>query len=379
MQLSPRARQLFAVAIVASITASASAGENAVEDARRLYLAGRQAFAAGRLDLAAESFEAAFRLERRPALLWNLGQTYRRQFLLQQKPQLLRQAVDAYRRYLIESPTGDNREEAERLLAELTPLVLRLEATSADVSTPPPPSPAKTELMIVAEAEHASVSLDDEPPAPAPILFAVKEGHHRARVDAPGYFPTEMSLTAVAGRLVTAEARLTPRPSRVDVRAATGTQLYIDREAMGPLPHAPFELPAGEHALAMVKRGRKPWSTSLALGRGESVQVWGTLTPTRQRRVAPWIAGAAGLAAALSIAFGIVWQEKDGAANTLHQMLNSGQLLPAQYMTYLNDRDSRDQFRTATIVSLCLTGALGLTAGALYYFDTPNPPEGAHR
>ena len=60
--------------------ATAAAGERSADDVRRLYLAGRQAFEEGRLEVAEASFEGAYRIEPRPAFLWNLGQTYRRQF-----------------------------------------------------------------------------------------------------------------------------------------------------------------------------------------------------------------------------------------------------------------------------------------------------------
>src|SRR5262245_32302805 len=76
---------------------------DATADARRLYSAGRQAYEAGRFDEAATAFEDAYRLQPRPALLWNLAQSYRHQYESRHSLEALRKAVDHYRRYLAEA------------------------------------------------------------------------------------------------------------------------------------------------------------------------------------------------------------------------------------------------------------------------------------
>jgi hypothetical protein len=361
-------------------SAATAAEPNAVEDARRLYLAGRQAYEAGRLDVAAASFEAAYRLDPRPALMWNLGQAYRRQFLLQQRVELLRRAVDSYRRYLLDSPTGENRDEADRLLAELSPLLFRLQPDSLGAtSTPPSTNKAKTELMVVAEAAKASIRLDDNPAGPAPLLAEVRPGDHRAHVEAPGYFPTEMHVVAVADRLVTAEARLLPRPGRIELHGPAGARLFVDQQARGRLPQAAFELPAGEHALALVARGRAPWVAPLAVARGATLELSATLVPSAQRRAARWVAVSAGVAAALAVAFGGTWLEAQVAASRLNDKRVSSQLTSDELAAYDSDKTRRDQFRIATAAAISLTGALALVAAGLYYLDNPTLPEPGRR
>jgi hypothetical protein len=127
--------RIVITACLVAVTAASADEPNA--EARHLFLSARQAYEAGNLDLAAETFAAAYRLEPRPGLLWNLGQTYRRQYLQRHGVESLRQAVDCYRRYLADSPNGENREAATRLLAELS-AQLPPESTSA-ASSPEEP------------------------------------------------------------------------------------------------------------------------------------------------------------------------------------------------------------------------------------------------
>jgi hypothetical protein len=354
------------------VSAAASAQAQPVEDARRLYLAGRQAYEAGRLDVAAASFEAAYAREPRPALLWNLGQTYRRLFIVHQDLQQLRRAVDAYRGYLLGSPTGENRDEATQLLADLTPLLLRLDPGSVgNAPAPPAATPPKTELMIVADAAGATVELDGRAATPAPLLAEVNEGEHRARVSGPGYAPVELKVQAFAGRLVTSEARLSPLPAQLDVRGPRGAQLSIDRQATGRLPHAPLPLPEGTHVVTVLADGRTPWTSSLTLARDQHVALQARLRPTSQRRAVPWLLGLAGAAAALSIPFGAVWGQAEADADRLETTRLNSTISQAQRARYAGDLSRLEQFRTATIVTLSLTVALGSTTAALFWLDHP--------
>jgi hypothetical protein len=360
------------LAATALATPLHAAEPGAVEDARRLYVAGRQAFDEGRLDVAATSFAAAYRLQPRPGLLWNLGETYRRQFLLEQSLEALRRAVDAYRRYLTSGAHLENRNEAERLLAELTPILLRLQPPSS-LESNSPPAPVKTELLIVADAEHATVAIDGQPPAPAPLLTEVAPGHHHALVASAGYFPLEMSVMAVSGRLVTAEARLSPRPGTLQVEGPRGARLYIDQSARGMLPLPSLELPAGTHGVALIERGRQPWTAQIDLARGGHTALAAVLTPTRQRRAAKWLAiSGAGTAVAAAVLGGL-WGQADASASALNRQLQltDGQLSSDQYGDYLRTRDRRDELRIASGVLIGVTAAIELTAGALYLFDVP--------
>jgi hypothetical protein len=344
--------------------------DEAREDARRLFLAGRQAYEEGRLTVAASSFERAYELEPLPALLWNLGQTYRRQYVIDQDPDKLRRAVDHYRRYLKEAPGGTNRDEATVLLSELTPILARVapEALGAAPQAPPPP-PARTEVMVVTEAAHAQVSLDGAPPAPAPLLAEVKRGDHHARVEAPGYFADELTVTAVEGRLVVGEARLRAEPAHLRLVGDRGASLSIDGKPVGRLPLATLDLPAGRHQLAVTDGGHEPWAQELTLERGQHTALTAALRVTPQRQAARWLLLASGVAAAATVAAGAVWGQAEAAAGDLYDQQQHGQITTSQLADYNSDRSRRDDWRTGTYVALSLTAALAAITTALYLYE----------
>ena len=362
-----------AVAILVLFLAAAAArAEEPVtrDDARRLFLAGRQAFEDGRLDLAAISFEAAYRAQPLPALLWNLGQTYQRRFIVDQSIADLRRAVDSYRTYLQQSPSGPNRNEATRLLTELTPMLVRLEPKGIGETPPAPPPPSqKTELLVLTEAEHATVRVDDGAEAAAPALVEVKPGEHRARVEAPGYQATELKLTAVDGRLVTAEARLTARPAVLSVAGAPAGSVAVDGRGLGKLPLVGLELPAGSHFVSVTGWGKEPYFERVTLERGGHVAVEASLRPTRQRRAARWVAMAAGGAALVALGAGAVWGQAESAALDLYAQHNVGSLTMQQWSEYQDDRSRRDAWRIGTGICIGIAGSLAVTAAGLYIFD----------
>jgi tetratricopeptide (TPR) repeat protein len=363
----------LAAVLVLLLAGGAARAEEPVtpDDAQRLFLAGRQAFENGRLDLAALSFEAAYRAQPLPALLWNLGQTYQRRFIVEQSIADLRRAVNAYRTYLQQSPNGPNRNEATRLLTELTPMLVRLEPKGIGESPAAPPAPSqKTELLVLTEAEHATVRVDDGAEAAAPALVEVKPGEHRARVEAPGYQAAELKLTAVDGRLVTAEARLTARPALLSVGGPPAGSVAVDGRGLGKLPLVGVELPAGAHLVSVTGWGKEPFSERVTLPRGGHVSVEASLRPTRQRRASRWVAIAAGLAGAMTVAAGAVWGQAESSALDLLARQRIA-LTGDQAAQYEEDRSRRDAWRIGTGICIGITGALAVTAVGLLVFDSP--------
>jgi tetratricopeptide (TPR) repeat protein len=129
--------------------AQPSADTEADVEARALFSAGVVAYDAGRYEAALESFEHAYELSDRPALLYNMGQCYDR---------LRRdhEALDAFQRYLEAVPESDNHAQVEvriralqqaieqRQTANVTPEVV---AQAAEPALP-------TADMGVSEAAH---------------------------------------------------------------------------------------------------------------------------------------------------------------------------------------------------------------------------------
>ena len=270
-----------------------------------------------------------------------------------------------------------NRDEATRLLTELTPILARVAPEALGVSstpTTPLPPAQKTELMVVTEAHGAQVSLDGAPPAPAPLLAEVKPGDHHATVDAPGYFQGEVTVTAVDGRLVVGEARLEARPARVEIAGERGAGVFVDGRLVGRLPLAPVELPAGHHALAVAARGRNLWSEELTLERGGQAALRPKLEATTQRKAARAMIIVTGLAAVVTVAAGVVWGQAEGSASGIYDQQQRSMITPGQLTEYDSDRARRDSWRTGTFVALGFTGALALTTAGLFVFDVPRLP-----
>jgi hypothetical protein len=364
-----------ALALIALVAGGAFADEASNrEDARKLFLAGRQAYQDGRLDVAESSFDAAYNLEPLPALLFNLAQTYRKQFLISADPGKLKRAVESYRKYLSDAPTGPNRELATQALADLTPILAR--SAPEPSATNAPAAPVKTELMVVTEAERGTVALDGKPAAPAPLLAAVEPGAHRALVEAPGYFPDEIKLTAVEGRLIVGEARLKAKPGRIEVAGKSGAHAFLDGRALGPLPLAAVEVPAGPHLIGLAQNGREPVAREVVVERDRTTRFSPSMHDTAQRRAVRWMGLATGLAAAFTIAAAGVWGAADSSASSLLAQDRTSGLTVDQVGEYNSDRARRDDWRLVTSISIGVTGALALVTGGLYLFDRRAPSTG---
>ena len=100
---------LWIVAGAASPAAAQEAAPDADAEARALFESGREAFDAGRLEVALEKFRRAYELSARPALLYNIAMSHDR---LRDD----RAAIEWFERYLAESPDAPNRESVERRL-----------------------------------------------------------------------------------------------------------------------------------------------------------------------------------------------------------------------------------------------------------------------
>jgi len=98
--------------------------------ARELFRAGEAAFDEGRFDDALDSFERAYGLSRRPALLFNIG-------VAAQMARKRERALEAYRQYLRLLPDANNRAVVETRIADLEELLARPDSASPAPSAPP--------------------------------------------------------------------------------------------------------------------------------------------------------------------------------------------------------------------------------------------------
>jgi hypothetical protein len=129
---------------------SAMSQKEADKRARELFEKGRVAFADGQYRDAWEHFRDAYKLSKRPALLYNVGQSADRM-------RMDREALEAFRLYLKKLPEAENRKEVEsrvrwleeRLANEGAPAAGRPET----LDDSPEPAPANDGIDAYANAE----------------------------------------------------------------------------------------------------------------------------------------------------------------------------------------------------------------------------------
>src|SRR6478735_8235862 len=150
-------------------------------NAKRFYLAGQQAYEAGRYEVAIKAFESANAIAPADLLLFDLAQAYRKKHIVLGDRAALEKSIELYRRFLASPATGRERIKAAEALNEALLLAAR-EGAAAPPGPGASPAAAKTEIMIVTEAVNARVALDDRAASPMPLLETVSPGEHRAHI-----------------------------------------------------------------------------------------------------------------------------------------------------------------------------------------------------
>ncbi len=339
------------------------------EEARKFFEAGRQAYDAGQFTLAISLFEEAARSQPRPSVIFALGQAYRRQYLVDADAAKLGRAVEYYRKYLADAPTGDRRDEAARHIGDLEIMQARLRAEQAAPAGAP--RRERTQLVVYSSTPGARAAVNGGEPEKIPLAVEVEPGTHKVLVEADGYFSREVDGVAVEGRLVPIEVPLREKPARLTVKAPAGAELEIDGQRIGQMPLAgPLELRAGAHFVALSRRGNRPFSREVSLGRGESATLATDLEPTAQRRAAWWVWGGAGVLAVAGLASTIVAWSAAADAEELEDLRDMGQTLAPDQLARHNQAVGRfDDFSTASYLLYGGAAALGVTGVILYFLD----------
>jgi tetratricopeptide (TPR) repeat protein len=147
-----RAGILILALVVCAPTVHASPGD-AMQDAKDHYDRGMAHYELGEFTAAVEEFKLAYGLSQAPGLLFNLAQASR-------LGKNYEQSLHFYRAYLRARPDAANRDDVEKRISELEPIVEK--RRSADeakrLAVPaPPPAPLPKHLVI-----------DDRPVVPPP-------------------------------------------------------------------------------------------------------------------------------------------------------------------------------------------------------------------
>ncbi len=285
---------------------------------------------------------------------------------------MARRALEHYRKYLAEVAEGGRRNDATDAIAELEPIVARLDPQSPTVAQPEAPRRAK--LYVTSTAEAAKVFLDGRPIGPAPFVGEVEPGRHKIRVSAEGYFDVERDILGDLGNTATVDAVMPERPAPLTVDVASSCDVYVDGKLIGTAPFGrPVDVPPGPHALAVVKNGSRLFTQEISLERGKPATVKVTLERSPQRTFSWFVLGTGAATAVVGGAFGLVALGQEGKAKDLAAERAAGNVDAAKLSQYNKAIERRDGFRTAFYAT---SGAgLGVLAvGAyLYLFDKPDP------
>lgn len=363
-----------ALVLAAALVTGQAGGD--VDDAKTYFRAGQQAYKAGFYLDAARAFEQAYEIVPNPAIMFSLGQTYRRQFLLDGAPVHLRRAISSYRKYLQAVPRGGRSNDAIEHLGELEARRLAQGLPPVDADGGEAASTTKTQLMVSSQTPAATARVDGADAATVPLVLEVKPGPHEIVLEAEGHFPQTLRAVAIEGRLVVSQADLRERPARLAVKGTDGAQVSVDGRVVGKLPFSSaLALPAGRHFVAVSSTGHRTKVEEVEVGRGEEVELDGDLSTTLQRKTSYWFIGAGGALFVASAAMVGVALVSEGQARLIlrERDVQMRNLTADELDRYISARDRRNDLLTVssgTIVGALVIGGIGT---ALWLLDDPEP------
>lgn len=369
---------MSALVLFALLSIAGEPDAGTVASAKSYFEAGKQAYAAGRYSTAITAFEESYRLVPKPAILFSTAQSYRQQALQDQDPEKTKRAIELFRQYLEQVPKGGRADHAAYHLAELEPMLRRLEVDPrrSVAGAPKSVEGANTQVMITSITPGALAGLDDDDELiDVPVIRDVKPGPHRVRVEAPGHLGQSLDLVAVEGRLVLREVTLEAKPAAVSIRAPEGAEVTVDGQQIGEAPlTGPLAVPAGSHLFVVSDRGRYPFARALNLERGQEIIVDADLEVTTQRVVSYWVLGASAAALILGGVSGAIALAAEGTARSIDETrLEREGLSEDDIDEYQRALDRRDVLAPISITALVGGAVLGVGGALLFVLDLPRP------
>jgi hypothetical protein len=345
-----------------------------VDRAKDSFKAGATAYAAGEYLAAIQAFETAYGLTPLPPIAFSLAQSHRRQYFASRDRAHLDKAITLFRRYVEEVQSGGRRADALDALSQLEPLAAPAPPSAAPAGQPGGVRP--TRLLITADAPGAQLSLDGSPPASSPLIREVAAGTHRITASAPGFFPLEREVTAVAGELVPTSLALRERPSKVEVSVPADAELYLDGAfASRGGDRVALTSSSGPHQLVVARTGHRLSAQTIELRPGEDRRVQVTLEPTRTRKVSTALLIGSGVAAGVAaLAGGLAFNAQSDAQDFLNRR-SQANVTAADLAGYDESVTARDRYRTVAGVGIVAAVALAGTGLLLRELDRPDPKE----
>jgi hypothetical protein len=345
-----------------------------VDRAKESFQAGATAYAAGEYLAAIQAFDTAYELTPLPQIAFSLAQAHRRQYFASRDRTHLDKAIALFRRYVEEVHSGGRRADALDALSQLEPLAALAGTGAGPAAAPAAARP--TRLLITAETAGAQLSLDGSPPAASPLIREVVAGRHRITASAPGFFPLEREVTAVAGELVPTSLVLRERPSTVEVSAPAKAEIYLDGVfASRGGDRVALTSSSGSHQLVVAQTGHRLAAQTIELRPGEDRRVQVALEPTRTRKVSTALLIGSGVAVGVAaLAALLAFEAQDDATDFLTRR-SQANVTAADLAAYDEAVSDRNRYRTAAGVGI--GAAVGLAAAGLLLreLDRPDPKE----
>lgn len=366
-----KTRIIVIAAALVAFMASESLAQKNMDKAREIFRGGQTAYKAGQYKVAAQAFEQALKVYPVPAIVFSTAQAHRLQYFIDKDPGRLKRAIQLYRQYIKSVSKGGRRDDAVASLAELEPILQRMEASKAAPIKAVTVETRITQLMVSAQVQGAKAYIDGKP-GNVPLIRKVKPGTHKVKVEAPGYFTEERTATAVDGQFVSIEIKLRPKPAVVKVSVKSGAAISVDGRLVGMAPLArPLELTQGKHFISITRRGYQSFAREVNVKRGQTMDMKVRLKKTTQRKLAFWVTVTAGVGFGLTTVAGISMLGANSDAKTLEDKRQSEGLTPAELDDYLDAKQRRSDERRNTLVLLGISSAIGISGLLMYLLDNP--------
>ena len=363
---------LLGCALSLPLSALAADPQSDLDRAKDSFKAGATAYAAGDYLAAIQALDAAYQLTPLPAIAFSLAQAHRRQYFVDHAREHLDRSIALFRQYIEVAPGGSRRADALDALSQLEPL-----AASQPRSVGPAASSVdavnRTRVLITSDAPGAELALDGAPATPSPLIREVEPGKHRVRVAAPGFYPSERELNAIAGELTLTPVPLRERPSTLGIWTPSDAEIYIDGAYVSPGGDAVMvRLPSGKHRLAVGQKGHVVALREVTLQRGRTQNIRVVLEQTPQRITSQVLFGAGGAALGASLVFSALAIGAEGNAEDFLREAGSGNVTTEDLTSYNTAINDRDRYRVATGASLAASAGFCITGLFLHELDQPD-------
>ena len=358
---------VLVAALAAPVAAQPSVTPEQKAKAEEFFRAGERAFKEGQYSIAAQALEEALKIYPVPPIVFSTAQAYRLQYFADKDPGWLKRSIELYRRYISEVKSGGRRDDAVANLADLEPIMARIEAeTRAPIEMKK--MGESTQLMVSTNVEGAVTFIDGQRAS----LRGVEPGEHVVRAQAPGYFPIEEKRTAVEGRLVIAELNLKARPAVLRLRTEGGARASVDGRPVGQSLSRPIELPAGKHLVSVTRRGRYAWMREVTIKRGQKLELKAPLRTTTQRKMAWIVLGTSVVAFGAAGFTGFQALRADSKASDLHDKITTVGGTEEDLDEYERQKARRGDKIDQTLLFAGAGAAIATTGLLMILFDNPS-------